>query len=557
MHIRLLSFFRTSLVLAVLLGGAGRPAAALQGLRGAHDPSTIIKAGNTYWVFATGQGISSLSSTDLVNWTPGPAVFLNNAYPGWINGKVPNFAGFFWAPECVFQNGKYYLYYSCSTFGSRVSAIGLAINATLDPRSPDYRWVDQGVVIATNNGSAVNAIDPAIFHDDANNLWLTYGSYSGGIRITQLDAATGKWLGLNQYAVANSGSNGVEASYVKQHGSYYYLFVNRGTCCQGSNSTYYIQVGRSLLPGGPFLDKRGLDLNSSGGTTVLAVSGRYVGPGHTGILEENGVSYFSHHYYDAYDNGAPKLGIAALSWDAAGWPVISRDWVQSGRYTITNQNSGLLWAAGCTNDPNITQSPRSGQACQQWDFTALGNGEYKVANAQGSLAASVVNCSDANGALLQLDTYGNNVCQQYRINRASDGSLVFESVNGDRVVEVPLASTQPGAQLGLFDYNGFSCQHWLLSGSTPTATTPGTILAGVSIYPVPVLRGNFTLALSGRPALAPVTVEVFNLQGRSLYLRVIAQPQTTQAVAAGLPSGLFLVQVRQGTGLFTQKLPVL
>ena len=96
---RLLSFYRISLVLAVLMGGTELPAAALQGMRGAHDPSTIIKSGNTYWVFATGQGISSLSSTDLVNWTPGPAVFLNNAYPGWINGKVPNFASFFWAPE--------------------------------------------------------------------------------------------------------------------------------------------------------------------------------------------------------------------------------------------------------------------------------------------------------------------------------------------------------------------------------------------------------------------------------------------------------------------------
>ena len=211
---------RRWLTLLWLLAALGW-ATPLQGLTGVHNPSTIIKSGNTYWVFATGQGTYSMSSTDLVKWPPGPrAVFVNNAYPSWISTKVPGFAGNFWAPECVFQNGKYYLYYSCSTFGSKVSAIGLATNATLDPTSPNYRWVDEGEVILTNSSSPVNAIDLAIFRDASNNLWLTYGSYFGSIRITQLNAATGKPLGATQTAVANGG---VEASYVKQHGSWYYL----------------------------------------------------------------------------------------------------------------------------------------------------------------------------------------------------------------------------------------------------------------------------------------------------------------------------------------------
>lgn len=545
------------------------PAHALQGFPGVHDPSTIVKSGNTYWTFATGQGIYSLYSTDLVKWTPGPrAVFPNNAYPNWINTKVPGFGGNFWAPECVFQNGKYYLYYSCSSFGSRVSAIGLATNTTLDPNNPAYNWVDEGEVISTNNGSAVNAIDPAIYRDASNNLWMTYGSFFGGIRIIQLDAATGKpAAGASQAAVANGD---VEAAYVKQRGAFYYLFINRGTCCQGSSSTYRILVGRSASPNGPFLDKNGVDLNNNGGTLLFGALGRYRGPGHAGIFEENGVAYFSHHYYDSYDGGAPKLGLAKLTWDGTDWPVVSRDWLNAPavagapvRYTIATgaAATSLVWQSqGCTgtNGQAIVQATRAGGTCQQWDFTALGNGDYKIVSALGGLAASVQYCSDANGSLLRLEPYTDQDCQQYHLDRANDGSLVFASLNGNRVVEVPAASANPGTQLALFDYNGCNCQRWFLTptaGATATTTSQG--LPGVSIFPIPAPMGNFTVDLSARKSSEAVTVEVVDLRGRVVYRQTVAHPSAQLAVDAGLPTGLFLVRVRTSTGQLTQKLTVL
>jgi arabinan endo-1,5-alpha-L-arabinosidase len=36
-----------------------------------------------------------------------------------------------WAPELKFYNGKAWLYYAVSTFGSRVSAIGLASTTSI------------------------------------------------------------------------------------------------------------------------------------------------------------------------------------------------------------------------------------------------------------------------------------------------------------------------------------------------------------------------------------------------------------------------------------------
>ena len=80
-----------------------------------HDPSTIIKEGNKYWTFSSGDGINAVYSTDLFNWTRGKQVFESGRWPPWINSYVRNFAGGFWAPDIVNINGKYYLYYSCSS----------------------------------------------------------------------------------------------------------------------------------------------------------------------------------------------------------------------------------------------------------------------------------------------------------------------------------------------------------------------------------------------------------------------------------------------------------
>jgi hypothetical protein len=40
---------------------------------GIHDPSSIVKCKDTYWVFGTGDGIYSMYSKDLVTWKAGPA----------------------------------------------------------------------------------------------------------------------------------------------------------------------------------------------------------------------------------------------------------------------------------------------------------------------------------------------------------------------------------------------------------------------------------------------------------------------------------------------------
>src|SRR5687768_9072104 len=40
-----------------------------------HDPSTIVKCKDEYWLFATGPGVQAWRSKDLVQWEQGPRVF--------------------------------------------------------------------------------------------------------------------------------------------------------------------------------------------------------------------------------------------------------------------------------------------------------------------------------------------------------------------------------------------------------------------------------------------------------------------------------------------------
>ena len=162
---------------------------ALRGNLGVHDPSTVIPCNGRYYVYYTGQGISSKSSSDLKYWSAGPSVFANP--PNWTTNAVPGFTGNIWAPDVIYFNGVYHLYYAVSTFGSQVSAIGLATNPTLDPTDPSYHWTDQGPVIESTTGSAYNCIDPSVTFDASSNLWMSFGSFWNGIYMVQLDSSTG------------------------------------------------------------------------------------------------------------------------------------------------------------------------------------------------------------------------------------------------------------------------------------------------------------------------------------------------------------------------------
>jgi arabinan endo-1,5-alpha-L-arabinosidase len=291
-----------------------------------HDP-VIIRSGGSYYVFSTNRApqghIPIRCSDDLHRWTLCGAVFAE--LPAWVNNEIPG-ARSLWAPDISSVDGRYFLYYSASTFGSNRSAIGLAINQTLNRNSPEYAWVDQGPVIQSYKQDPYNCIDPNLVIDQQGNAWLVFGSFWTGIKVRRLDRATGKLSSADAtlYSLAsrtggpNQPGGAIEAPFLCRHGNYYYLFASFDFCCRGAKSTYNVRVGRSKDVTGPYIDRDGKPMMDGGGTLLLEGNERWRGPGHNGILQrpEGDITVF--HAYDG-TTGRSSLQISTIDWHD-GWP---------------------------------------------------------------------------------------------------------------------------------------------------------------------------------------------------------------------------------------------
>ncbi len=284
-----------------------------------HDPATLQTHSGKYWLFSTGKGIKTVWSSDLENFTSADPVFAEGTWPEWVNKYVPDFKGHFWAPDVLFFNGKYHLYYSCSSFGKPTSAIGLVVNKTLDPSSQEYQWEDRGEVVTSSIKTDVNGIDPGFLKSKNGRVFLTFGSWHGGIAVGEIDTLSGKFIEpIDLKKIAGGNHEAWEAPALIQNGNDYFLLVNTGICCKGLESTYQIVMGKSDSPLGPFLDKEGIDLNLGGGSIFLSSAGRIHGPGHFSLSNEGKVGI---HYYDTLDHGIPKYKIYELAFKD-GWPRI-------------------------------------------------------------------------------------------------------------------------------------------------------------------------------------------------------------------------------------------
>ncbi len=329
-------------LLPLLLLLAGTPAAGqtlndrLTGdLRPVHDP-VIAREGGTYHLFSTGLGkgrgrlIASRASTDMTSWAESAPVF--EQIPAWAQKAIPG-ATNLWAPDISFVNGRWRLYYSVSTFGSNLSAIGLATTATLDPKAPGYGWRDEGLVVMSTPADDFNAIDPNFIQDRDGRHWLSLGSFWSGLKLFALDPKTGKPadpgakpISIAQRPAPRGAPAPVEAPFIIDHGGWYWLLASYDYCCKGPASTYYTVVGRSKTITGPYRGRDGSSMLEGGGTVLLRADlpekQRFRGPGHPGAFKDPaGRWHVVYHAYDRQNKGEPTLRIAPIRWDAEGWPV--------------------------------------------------------------------------------------------------------------------------------------------------------------------------------------------------------------------------------------------
>jgi arabinan endo-1,5-alpha-L-arabinosidase len=299
-----------------------------------HDP-VMAKDGDTYYVFGTGQGISTMYSKDLVHWTEGEPVFAET--PEWTKEALPGFSGHIWAPDIIYYKDQYHIFYSCNAMpGKPHAAIGHATNPTLDPDSPDFKWTDHGKIVqSVLNRDLWQAIDPNVIVDEDGTPWLIFGSFWDGIKAVKMtdDMMSLTWpeewhsvarrpseQELYQYTLEDSQ---IEAAFVYKHGEYYYMFVSFDLCCRGVNSDYNIAVGRSESITGPYVDKTGYPMLKGGGSVIAIGDGkRWAALGHNSVYNIKGKDYLFAHGYSIPDGGASKLIVTQLEWDGQGWPIV-------------------------------------------------------------------------------------------------------------------------------------------------------------------------------------------------------------------------------------------
>jgi arabinan endo-1,5-alpha-L-arabinosidase len=284
---------------------------------GVHDPS-MIWDGQKYFLFATGGTLNVRSSTNILTWTNAGNIF--TAIPAAITTALGSPPADLWAPDISYFNGQFHVYYAGSTFGSNDSAIGLATTASLE--TP--RWTDDGVIVATKTTDNFNAIDPNVSFDQSCTPWLAFGSFWDGIKMRKLDPTTGNVAtdDTTLYSLASRNGGAIEAASIISHNGFYYLFVSFDLCCQGVNSTYRTMVGRAPAITGPYTNKAGTSMMQGAAEQLLVTSGRYIGPG-GGTAWKNGNTYlYVYHYYDGQANGASKLQVRPITFDATDWIVL-------------------------------------------------------------------------------------------------------------------------------------------------------------------------------------------------------------------------------------------
>ena len=178
-----------------------------------------------------------------------------------------------WAPDVVrLADGKFYFYYDSCRGDSPLSALGVAV-----ADSVNGPYVNKQIILksgmpglsedgVTNYDAHVhpNVVDPHTFFDATGNLWMIYGSYSGGIFILAMDETTGLPEPGQGYGTHLLGGNHarIEGAYVLYNAQtgFYYMFVSFGGLA--ANGGYNIRVARSQAPDGPYFDGAGTDMST-------------------------------------------------------------------------------------------------------------------------------------------------------------------------------------------------------------------------------------------------------------------------------------------------------
>ncbi len=362
-----------------------------------HDPSIVYDAeAKKYYLFGSHRAWAF--SRDLASWNTMTMSSIDRNYErlfesniAWSarggNQKSPTgkyeVSGNMWAPDVIYNKdmGKWCMYMSING-DNFYSSIALLTSNTINGSykyegtlvysgfknrqelaETDYEDVtgDTNISRFVNNNSwnadnGPNAIDPCVFYDEDGQLWMSYGSWFGGIFLLKLDNETGLRDMSETYKTAGrksdayfgyriSGGFGVsgEGSYIvwDQNTGYYYLYLSYcGLNATDNFSGYNMRLFRSENVTGPYVDAMGnnalaMSRNASreqvgiklmGNYTLSWLSGNakngYMSPGHnSAFIDSDGQHYLIYHTRFNTGNEWHEVRVHQQFMNEDGWPV--------------------------------------------------------------------------------------------------------------------------------------------------------------------------------------------------------------------------------------------
>jgi arabinan endo-1,5-alpha-L-arabinosidase len=261
-----------------------------------HDPA-IIPFDGKFLIMGTHRRYAD--SQDLIHWTKlhnnltnDPQSVLAQAWKAWPYSPAnPRLEANTWAPDCIWNPvmGKWCQYLSVN--GDHYQSVIELLTAD----DVEGQWHDAGPVVYSGftpqnvertdvprilgphadltryqslTDTRINAIDAGLVWDENGKLWMSFGSWFGGVWMIQLDPHTGKRDTTvtyplvpdhsdPYYGIKVAGGHWVsgEGSYIRRIGDWWYLFLSYGELVQRGG--YQIRVFRSHSAHGPFVDQAG------------------------------------------------------------------------------------------------------------------------------------------------------------------------------------------------------------------------------------------------------------------------------------------------------------
>ena len=642
-----------SLTSSVTVGAAGTRVSV-------HDPSVFKDRSGVYYVF--GSHIEAAKTTDLQNWrrfTNGYARTNNVEFGNlsenlkkafaWAGEDLGDCVGGFavWAPDVIWNpdyvnkdgsKGAYMMYF-CTSSNWNTSVIAYAVSnkaegpytfvdtliysgftsndsyAKSNTKNVNRKYTTTNVDNLIEKGEVTfnqkwfsgsgynfnefpNAIDPTIYYDTDGKMYMTYGSWSGGIFTIEMNKSNGRcihpksgktsdgrmidsYFGTKLIGGYHKSGEGPFIEYNSDTG-YYYLWVTYGGLL--SDGGYNMRVFRSKNPTGPFTDAAGRTAIHNAGSnldaTGLKVMGNYkfstndrayMACGHNSVLKDDDGKWYIF-YHARFDDGSEfhEVRVHSMQFNSEGWPVVapneySGDPIHAGGYE-TADIAGTYEYINHANDTgskiyrssDITLSADgkiSGAVSGTWSQSADSADAVLTIGGQKYYGKFLVAKDEKGKSVMSFTAVGSNnqtvwgnqkkaftgkarsgfTVDTTGIAMSEDAVYTFTNKNSGSVMDIADGAMENGTNVRIWENNGEKCQKWVLKASEQ----------GGNCYTIHSLSDeSFVLSSDGTENGGNLELKKYNKNDTSELFKFAKNSDGTYSILTGSSGDTKIIEVK-------------